>query len=418
LVCGGRWYGWIEVRVVRRFRHSFFVEVEMSLTQSITRGITSATYNPEAEKAMQEERKKATEAKQKYREGLFKIRDKKAEMIQEKKASDFFIKKADELANEGFAWLTANPDADSIQITDQSNLTAERYQDISKANLVLLGLSVLPNYYKSIASDAFLKKQINEQKKQSLDAFADSIDAWLKTSPQLTTEAIFSKQQEFQTKAKEVLEGTGATTPAVTSPSSVDAVKKEAEAKEAKVKQEEEADKNTFKLSRLVSETGRIALKVVGSLFIVMLFLVSGMLTANDAIGRDPQYRIFYFIYGGIGFPFLLFYYLYRWFSGTAPHIYRLLPLYSKPADTSLMRFLLFPFTYVEDKKAIDAKTKFMTEAAKLVGKEYKPPAEALSNTLGSLVEGLQGLALNSLTGMKKGTNIIVEGMEKLNVSK
>ena len=59
-----------------------------------------------------------------------------------------------------------------------------------------------------------------------------------------------------------------------------------------------------------------------------------------------------------------------------------------------------------------------MTEAAKLVGKEYKPPAEALSNTLGSLVEGLQGLALNSLTGVKKGTNMIVEGMEKLNVSK
>jgi hypothetical protein len=390
----------------------------MSLTKSITRGINSATYNPEAEKAMQEERKKASEAKQKYRQALFTIRDKKAELIQEKKASDFFIKKSDDLANEGFAWLTANPDADSVQIADQASQTAERYQDIAKANLVLLGLSVLPNFYKTVAADAFLKKQIPEQKKQSLDAFADSIDAWLKTTPQLSTEAIFSKQQEFQTKAKEVLEGTGASTPAVTSASSVDAVKKEVQAKEEKVKQEEEADRNTFKLSRLLSETGRIAMKVVGSLFIVMLFLVSGMLTANDAIGRDPQYRIFYFIYGGLGFPFMLCYYLYRWFSGTAPHIYRLLPLYSKPADTSLMRFLLFPFTYVEDKAAVDARTKFMTQAATLVGKEYKPPAEALSNTLGSLVEGIQGLALNSAEAAKIGANSILKGMEKLTVTK
>jgi hypothetical protein len=194
LVCGGRRYGWPQVCVVRRFRHSFCVEVEMSLTKSITRGINSATYNPEAEKAMQEERKKAAEAKQKYREGLFKLRDKKAELIQEKKASDFFIKQSDALANEGFAFLTANPDADSVQIVEQANLTAEKYQDASKANLVLLGLSVFPNFYKSSARDAFLKKQINEQKKQSIDAFADSIDAWLKTSSQLTAEAIFGKR--------------------------------------------------------------------------------------------------------------------------------------------------------------------------------------------------------------------------------
>lgn len=393
----------------------------MSLTKSITRGINSATYNPEAEKALKEERKNAAEAKQKYREGLFKLRDKKAELIQQKKASDYFIKQSDALANEGFAFLTANPDADSVQILEQANLTAEKYQDISKANVVLLGLSILPKFYKSVAADALLKKQINEQKKASIDAFADSIDAWLKTSPNLTAEAIFSKQQEFQTKAKEVLEGTGSSTPAVTTAASVETVKKEAEAKEVKVKQEEEADRNTFKFSRLLSETGKIAMKVVGSLFVVMLILVSGMLTANDAIGRDPQYRIFYFIYGGLGFPFMLLYYLYRWFSGTAPHIYRLLPLYSKPADTSLMRFLLFPFTYVEDKSAIDAKTKFMTAAANLVGKEYKPPAEALSNTLGSLVEGIQGLALNSIAPLdqaKKGAKNILTGIEQLNITK
>ena len=386
----------------------------MSLTKSVERGITSATYNPQAEAAMREERQKASQAKQKYRDSLFAMRDKKSKMIQEKKASDFFIKQADQLANDGFSWITANPDADSTQISDQAILTAEKLQDILKANVVVLGLSVLPQLYKTIATDALLKKQITEAKKSSIDDFADSITAWLKTSKNLTSEAIFSKQQEFQTKAKEVLEGTGASTPAVTNEDSVEAVQKQAKLKEAKVKEEEEADKNTFNPKRLVIETYRIALKVIGSLFILMLILVSGMLTANDAIGRDPQYRIFYFVFGGLGFPVMLCYYLYRWFSGTAPHIYRLLPLYTTSSDTSLGRFFLYPFTYVEDKEAKDAYTKFMTDSAKLVGKEYTPPAEAMANKLGSLLEGIQGLAINSLVPGKRGANSILKGMEKM----
>ncbi len=393
----------------------------MSLLNSIEKGIDSATYNPEAEKAREEAKKQASEAKQKYRTALFTLRDKKAKMIQEKKASDFFIQQAEQLANDGFAWLTANPDADASQITDQSNLTAEKYQDISKANIVLLGLTVLPPYYKTNASDLFLKKQITEEKQKEIGAFADSIEAWLKTSKDLSSEAIFSKQQEFQQKAKQVLDKTGIITPAVTNEGTVQTVQSQVQTKETQVKKEEEADRNTFKLSRLLSETGRIALKVIGSLFIVMLILVSGMLTANDAIGRDPQYRIFYFIYGGLGFPVMLIYYLYRWFAGTAPHIYRLLPLYNQESDTTLGRFLLFPFTYVEDQAAKDAKTEYMTDAAKLVGKEYKAitetvanavqtVAESTSSKMGSILTGIQDMVLNT----KKGTNSIVKGLEKM----
>lgn len=396
----------------------------MTLLNSVEKGIDSATYNPQAEKARAEEKKAAAEIKQKYRDALFQIRDKKAKMIQDKKASDFYIQQADTLANDGFTWLSANPDADSSVLNDQMTTTLDKYQDVAKANVVLLGLLVLPQYYKTNAADLFLKKQITEQKKQAIDAFADSIDAWLKTSKDLSVEAVFSKQQEFQAKAKEVLEGTGITTPAFTNETVAQTVQQQVTQKETQVKKEEEADKNTFKLGRLLSETGRIAMKVVGSLFIVMLILVSGMLAANDAIGRDPQYRILYFIYGGLGFPVMLFYYLYRWYAGTAPHIYRLLPLYSKPSDTMLGRFLLFPFTYVEDQAAKDAKTNFMKEAATLVGKEYKAPVEAVSNAveavsdtvaaaknkMGNVLSGLEDLVLNS----KRGTKNILSGLEKM----
>lgn len=388
----------------------------MSLVKSIERGINSSTYNPEAEKALREERKQASEARQKYRDALFRLRDRKSQMIQEKKASDYFIKSIDKLVNEQFKWITANPDADLQTITDQAQMTSEKFQDISKTNVVVLALSVYPQFLKTIGTNALLKKQITEDKKNALDKFADNLDAWLKTTPDLTSEQIISKQQGLELEVKQLLEGTGEAPPTATSADQAKKLETEVKKQEEVVKKEEEADRNTFKLSRLVKETYSITIKVIGSLFVIMLILVSGMLTANDAIGRDPQYRILYFIYGGIGFPVMLFYYLYRWFFGTGPYIYRLLPLYTKPADTSLGRFFLFPFTYEEDQAARDAKTKFMTEAANLVGKEYKPPAEAMADKLESLVDGLQSLAVGSAEAAKKGINTIVTGLEKMKV--
>ncbi len=389
----------------------------MSLTKALERGINSATYNPEAEKAWAEERKKASEAKQTYREGLFKLRDTKTQMVQNKQATEYFIKNVDKLTDDGFKWLTANPDADVQTITDQATSTSEKFQDIGKANIVLLGLTVLPAFYKTVASDAFLKKQISEDKKKELDAFADSLATWLKTSATATSEQISNKQQEVQVKSQELLQGTGESVPAVTNTESAVKVEKKVAEKQVTVKKEEEAEKNTFQLKRLIKETYSTAVKVIGSLFLVMLFLVSGMLTANDAIGRDNQYRILYFLYGGLGFPFMLIYYLYRWFFGSAPHIYKLLPLYTEEADTSLGRFFFYPFTYKEDQAAIDAKTKFMTEAANLVGKEYKPPAQKLANNLGSLVSGLQGLVMNVGSAAKRDTNSILQGIERMEIS-
>lgn len=390
----------------------------MSLTKSIERGITSATYNPEAEKALREERKQASEARQKFREVLFGMRDKKTDLVSEKKASDYYIVNVDKTINEAFTWLTANPEADTVAITEKAQAVAESIQQITRTNVIVLRLTVFANFLKTISANLFLKKQIKEEKKNEMDAFADKLTEWIKTTPTLTADQIQSKEQSVELEAKQILQGTGESVPAVKSPEDATKAEKAVAKKEVEVKKEEEADRATFNAGRLVKETFSIAAKVIGSLFVVMLIMVSGMLTANDAIARDPMYRIFYFIYGGIGFPFMLLYYLYKWFAGSAPHIYKLLPLYTTPADTSLGRFFLFPFTYVEDQAAKDARTKFMTEAANLVGKEYKPPAEAAAEKLGRLIEGIQGLALNATTTAAKGTNAILKGLKELDVSK
>ena len=390
----------------------------MSFTKSLERGITSATYNAEAEKALREERKQASEARQKFRDALFGIRDKKTELVSQKKATDYYIISVDKTVNDAFAWLTANPEADTVAITDRAQAVSESIQQIQKTNVIVLRLTVFSTFLKTISADLLLKKQIKEEKKNEIDTFADKLAEWIKTTPTLTADQIQSKEQSVELEAKGILQGTGESVPAVKTPEDAAKAQKAVAAKEVQVKKEEEADRATFSAGRLIKESLSIAVKVIGSLFIVMLFMVSGMLTANDAIARDPMYRIFYFMYGGLGFPFMLLYYLYKWFAGSAPHIYKLLPLYTKPADTSIGRFFLFPFTYVEDQAAKDATTKFMTDAAKLVGKEYKPPAEAAAEKLGKLIEGIQGLALNAGSTAAKGTNAILKGLKELNVTK
>jgi hypothetical protein len=98
------------------------------------------------------------------------------------------------------------------------------------------------------------------------------------------------------------------------------------------------------------------------------------------------MYRILYFIYGGIFFPVTIMYYIYRWFMGTAPNIYRMIPVWTTPSTSTLGRFFLFPFTYTEDKAAKDAYVDYMKQAAELVGKKFTPPKES---DITSQVEGL-----------------------------
>lgn len=383
----------------------------MSLVKSIERGINSATYNPEAEKALREQKRLANEKRSEYRNALYKIRDAKTDFIQKKMASPWYVKAMDKLLKDGFDWLNSNPDAEVDEIVDQATSTKDKWAEITRANDILIKLNALTKVVE-VNRDVLVKeKKINDETKGKINEFLDAAQTLATKSLDLTPEQIFSKYADLEDRAnslKEVID--------INLKNPNNAVKQAEKTKE-QLKKEEKAEKDSFSLKRLLTETTGIAVKVVGSLFIVMLILVSGMLTANDAIGREPMYRIFYFIYGGIGFPIMLIYYLYRWFFGTAPHIYRLLPIYTTQADTSLGRFLWFPFTYEEDDAAVQAKTKFMTSAAELVGKTYVPPAEQLKGNLSGLLEKVQKLSLNTteaVAKVAKGTDAILAGLEKI----
>jgi hypothetical protein len=79
------------------------------------------------------------------------------------------------------------------------------------------------------------------------------------------------------------------------------------------------------------------------------VFLTAGTLAANDSIFRPVPFRILNFIYGGIFFIITYIYYAYRWWKGTAPQFYALLPITTWQPDSAFMKFIMGWFTYIPD---------------------------------------------------------------------
>ena len=79
------------------------------------------------------------------------------------------------------------------------------------------------------------------------------------------------------------------------------------------------------------------------------VFLTAGTLAANDAISRPILFRILNFIYGGVFFIITYIYYGYRWWKGTAPQFYALLPITTWQPNSKFMKILMGWFTYIPD---------------------------------------------------------------------
>jgi hypothetical protein len=98
--------------------------------------------------------------------------------------------------------------------------------------------------------------------------------------------------------------------------------------------------------------------------FVLIFFLciLAGSLAANDAIGRSATIRVVYFLYAAfpIFTPFVLGYYIYRYFKGTYPLYYNMLPLTISPGTS----WIMWPFYYVPD-----ANSEFQAEQFIRLGK-------------------------------------------------
>ena len=375
----------------------------MSLTSSLTNSVRSATYNPEAEKAMKEEREKAgkviTEMKA-YADALDKNRQEVASLPNIPSSG---IKNLDQFTKDVRKWILDNPDVtEAIAKTKQEEFV-KKGSELFTQNLGLMVSSSTERIMTYLNTDFEQKKLLNAADRKTYADMLDKLKKFNASNTNPTLESMkafgepFAKELESFSKAKGFNERQNdLLRTAYANPKKFEEDMKGLEGQQAAVKQEEAKD---FSVKRFAGRVTSTATTVIGSLLYIVFCITIGMLAANQAIGREPAYRILYFIYGAIFAPFLVFYYIYLWFNDKSPKIYTLLPITQQTAETSIGRFFLFPFAYKEDKPARDLLVEFMTHSAEMVGKAFDAKSlGSIGQQIEAVTENLKNLTTDATT--------------------
>lgn len=396
------------------------------LLATIQDGIRSATYNPQADAAMKAEKAEIKAEKDIFRQQLISYRDTKDALLKKKEASPWFLYWGDKAINDGLAYIQETTHGvDDIKA--QEDIVKTQWNQFGQGNQVFNGFSQFkPMILANLDQQVTQKKMTVSQKGQFLSVI-NNIESELNKAANNPGSYTFeyglqrgqSYGKQFEQLQKEIAGGPHVDVSSPPSPEEVSQAQRNA------------ADANTaamatFSVKRMISDIFATAGNVVGAFIFVVFFLIGGTLCANDAIGRPISYRILYFIYGGIFFPITIIYYIYRWFMGTAPNIYRMIPVFTTNAESTLGRFFLYPFTYTKDKAEFDAYVKYMTDAATLVGKKFTPPAFVETGPqLEAMKEALEKIAVTGVPAASPGfapskeqTGAILTALSGLKVSK
>jgi hypothetical protein len=366
----------------------------MSLTDSLSRGIDSATYNPAAEKAAAERDAAALPSKEKFKKLLSQVKADVDSLISKNTMSNLSLPKYTELIKTNNDYITTT--ATGPTWDQRTQLLKDTEADLNIYNDALLNLEYIARTGPAVIDDMDKKKQTpNPDFVKSMTPFFKDLDTYNKGASSIKT-------IDIQNKLKSVSASLRQSVPQpyldlIINPKNSTVVSQNKKLNDANQKAQDEQ----FNLFRLLGTIKDTATTVVSSLFYIMICLVAGTLAANDAIGRDVQYRVLYFIYGFIFGPVVILYYLYRWYNKDAPYIYRMLPIFTTEADSTLMRMFFYPFTYKEDKRATDAYADFMKQSADLVGGSVeameKAKASAATNA-SSLLKGVEAMSLSAST--------------------
>ena len=396
----------------------------MSVLDSISRGVDSATYNPEAERAAAARDAAASTAKAAFKKLLDQVKQEMDTLVTNKQMTSISLAKFDELIKTNTELITTI--ATGAVWDQRTQLLKDTEADLTAFNKALYNLEYIARTGPIILDDIDKKEKgkVTTDTMKSMKAFFVELDTYNKAS--VTKKTIDLQQKLLKTKADITNNIPPPYANRIMDPSNEKLVNEAKVVHEASQKQKDEE----FNVTRLATTSSNIAIQVVSSLLYVTFCLVAGMLCANDAIGREIPYRVLYFIYGFIFAPVVLIYYLYKWYNDDAPKIYRLLPIYTTVSDNTLGQYFFYPFTYKEDKMAMDAYADFMKASAKLVGgsAEAKASAEAAASaTAGKLMNGVKSLHLGTATAATAtataatataATNKIMNAMEGLRVNK
>lgn len=346
---------------------------------TITNAIYSATYNPEAERALAEQQANNTKALNDLQKA---ITDVKAQRISAGELTTNANKQLDSLIAAAEKASTTTSNADKDFVAAQNILTTGATQTFNQQEQygILDKFSTLfPDQIKVWDANKLLTPETIKE----LTEYHKSVLPFHKTADTKTTaEEIQAKLAVVKKDLQQILQKTKVPPNALN-------LNLDKKTLDNQIKAAGALADQTFDSGKLASDIWGNTTTFVGYFFYITLCLLSGMLASNDAIGREVKYRVLFFIYGFIFAPFVLLYYLVRVGLGTAPKLYTMLPITQTKAETSLGSFFLFPFYYQEDLAARNKLVAFMTECATLVGKTFDP------STLPPLAGATTSLAQN-----------------------
>lgn len=330
---------------------------------TITNAIYSATYNPEAERALAEQQSNNTKALNDLQKA---ITDVKAQRISAGELTTNANKQLDSLIAAAEKASTTTSNADKDFVAAQNILTTGATQTFNQQEQygILDKFSTLfPDQIKVWDANKLLTPETIKE----LTEYHKSVQPFHKTADTKTTaEEIQAKLAVVKKDLQQILQKTKVPPNALN-------LNLDKKTLDDQIKAAGALADQTFDSGKLFSDIWGNTTTFVGYFFYITLCLLSGMLASNDAIGREVKYRVLFFIYGFIFAPFVLLYYLVRVGLGTAPKLYTMLPITQTKAETSLGSFFLFPFYFQEDLPARKKMVDFLTECATLVGKTFDP---------------------------------------------
>ena len=382
--------------------------------------LRSATYNPEAEKAIQAEKEKANKARGELETYLTTANNVYVFYAGKTYTPKWTLVEMDKLLKESQKWLESNPSASQQVYTNRLTSIKKRVEEVGQINQYLYVSQSFEKVMKFMLNEFEQKKLLTKADRKKYEEFYRQLKDYNSSNrdPKLSDMKIFFDRfnQEVQTfsvqkgiwDSQQVLLQTAFQNPDKFE-QDFGAIEQQAEAAKA------EEDKK-FSFQRFTKKVTGTATTVIGSLLYVVFCITIGMLAANQAIGREPAYRVLYFLYGAIFAPFLVFYYLYLWYNNKSPKIYTLLPITQTQAETTIGRFLLFPFAYKEDKPARDLLVEFLTQSAEAVGKSFDPKTlGSIGQQVETVAENLKNLATETKEGAEEAVKKAVEALPKLN---
>lgn len=386
---------------------------------SLTDTLRSATYNPEAEKAIAADREKAKAVRKQIQTLIDSYTKTFMDVSSKSYTPKWTLNAWDTLIKESQNWLLRNADANEQVTQAKFEEIKKRGEDITQINTYLYTSQSFEKVMRFISNDLEQKKSLPPADRKAYQEFYNQLKGFnsSNTNPKLVDTKIFfdkfqrdveafSRQKGIWDRQQTLLQ-TAFSNPAKFE-ADFGAIEQQAQA--AKTQEEQK-----FSFQRFTKKVTGTATTVIGSLLYVVFCLTMGMLAANQAIGREPAYRVLYFLYGAIFAPILVFYYLYLWYTNKSPKIYTLLPLTQTPADTTIGTFLLFPFFYREDKPARDLMVEFLTQSAEAVGKPFDPKTlGSIGKQVETVAENMKNLVAETKEGAETAAKAAAEALPKL----